>query len=177
MSECPDNGAVSGKCWCVQVRVTLGVAGATLQVSARQIVSAGYLAVWTPQSIRAKYSDSSLASSGGQIDDGIDDAVDEEGDAPETTTQPTVKQVPDEALYDVLVAWKKGSEVRIEDVVPQERHTEPPRRFTEAMLVKELESLGIGRPSTYGRILDILIDRFAPNLVYFYASTELCVNH
>ena len=87
--------------------------------------------------------------------------MDEEAADRETaaSTARAVCQVSDEAMYGVLTSWEKGSEVKIEDVVSQERHTQPPRRFTEATLVKELESLGIGRPSTYGRIMEILINR------------------
>ena len=42
---------------------------------------------------------------------------------------------------------------------PEQHFTEPPPRFTEATLVKRLEELGIGRPSTYASILSVLQDR------------------
>jgi len=44
-------------------------------------------------------------------------------------------------------------------VRPEQHFTEPPPRFTEATLVKRLEELGIGRPSTYAQILSVLQDR------------------
>ena len=44
-------------------------------------------------------------------------------------------------------------------VTPSQHFTEPPPRFTEATLVKRLEELGIGRPSTYASIIDVLRDR------------------
>jgi len=48
---------------------------------------------------------------------------------------------------------KKGDEVKWEDVIPKQHFTKPISRFTEASLVKEMESLGIGRPSTYATIM------------------------
>jgi DNA topoisomerase-1 len=45
------------------------------------------------------------------------------------------------------------------EVKPSQHFTEPPPRYTEATLVKKLEELGIGRPSTYASILSVLQDR------------------
>ena len=53
----------------------------------------------------------------------------------------------------------RGETVRCEDVRPRQHFTEPPPRFTEATLVKRLEELGIGRPSTYASIISVLQDR------------------
>jgi len=48
---------------------------------------------------------------------------------------------------------------RVESITPAQHFTHPPPRFTEASLVKELERLGIGRPSTYAAIISTLTDR------------------
>ncbi len=53
----------------------------------------------------------------------------------------------------------KGDALSLQAVTPSQHFTEPPPRFTEATLVKKLEELGIGRPSTYASILDVLRDR------------------
>ncbi len=45
------------------------------------------------------------------------------------------------------------------DVRPEQHFTEPPPRYSEASLVKRLEELGIGRPSTYASIIQVLLDR------------------
>jgi DNA topoisomerase-1 len=51
---------------------------------------------------------------------------------------------------------KKGDRATLKQVVPSQHFTEPPPRFSEASLVKELERLGIGRPSTYAAIISTL---------------------
>ena len=52
-----------------------------------------------------------------------------------------------------------GEEVPCKGITPSQHFTEPPPRFSEASLVKELERLGIGRPSTYASIISVLADR------------------
>jgi DNA topoisomerase-1 len=54
---------------------------------------------------------------------------------------------------------EKGDPVDIKSITPNQHFTEPPPRFSEASLVKELEKLGIGRPSTYSSILSTLRNR------------------
>src|SRR5262249_4316710 len=53
----------------------------------------------------------------------------------------------------------QGDRVARENVVPEQHFTQPPPRYTEASLVKRLEELGIGRPSTYASIIEVLQDR------------------
>jgi len=52
-----------------------------------------------------------------------------------------------------------GESAKIDNVVPAQHFTEPPPRYSEASLVRKLEELGIGRPSTYATILSVLRDR------------------
>jgi DNA topoisomerase-1 len=52
-----------------------------------------------------------------------------------------------------------GQPLRLESVVPHRHETSPPPRYTESSLVKTLEALGIGRPSTYAMIVGTIIDR------------------
>ncbi|AMM92450.1 type I DNA topoisomerase [Peribacillus simplex] len=59
------------------------------------------------------------------------------------------------ALPDV----KKGDQFFSKDVEPKQHFTQPPPRYTEARLVKTLEELGIGRPSTYAPTLDTIQKR------------------
>ncbi|MEK7240583.1 MAG: type I DNA topoisomerase [Gemmatimonadota bacterium] len=58
-----------------------------------------------------------------------------------------------------LPAIEPGEHVPVRAVTPSQHFTEPPPRFSEASLVKELERLGIGRPSTYASIISTLTDR------------------
>lgn len=53
----------------------------------------------------------------------------------------------------------EGEALSCHDLDPQSHTTQPPPRYTEASLVKELEALGVGRPSTYAGIVQILRDR------------------
>ncbi len=54
-----------------------------------------------------------------------------------------------------------GQRVPVESFTPRGHQTNPPARFTEASLVKRLEELGIGRPSTYASILGTLLAKYA----------------
>jgi DNA topoisomerase-1 len=53
----------------------------------------------------------------------------------------------------------EGERLRLEKVRPDQHFTEPPPRYTEATLVKELEEKGIGRPSTYAAIISTIVER------------------
>lgn len=52
-----------------------------------------------------------------------------------------------------------GDAVTITELTPEQHFTQPPARYTEASLVKKLEELGIGRPSTYATIMSTIVDR------------------
>ncbi|MBX3476361.1 MAG: type I DNA topoisomerase [Brevundimonas sp.] len=58
-----------------------------------------------------------------------------------------------------LPALKEGATAAVQAVRTDQHFTEPPPRYSEATLVKKLEELGIGRPSTYASILTTLRDR------------------
>jgi DNA topoisomerase-1 len=58
-----------------------------------------------------------------------------------------------------LPAIELGEVIPVTAVTPSQHFTEPPPRFSEASLVKELERLGIGRPSTYASIISTLVER------------------
>ncbi|MBT3181854.1 MAG: type I DNA topoisomerase [Deltaproteobacteria bacterium] len=54
---------------------------------------------------------------------------------------------------------KEGEELKLIEIDPHQHFTQPPPRFTEASLVKELEEKGIGRPSTYASIMSTIQDK------------------
>ncbi|MFD0049297.1 type I DNA topoisomerase [Actinomycetes bacterium NPDC127524] len=59
----------------------------------------------------------------------------------------------------LLPDLKKGDKVFSKDIEPKQHFTQPPPRYTEARLVKTMEELGIGRPSTYAPTLDTIQKR------------------
>jgi len=65
----------------------------------------------------------------------------------------------DEAAPLTLPILDVGDVLKVHKIDPQQHFTQPPPRFTEASLVKELEDKGIGRPSTYAAILSTIQDR------------------
>ncbi len=58
-----------------------------------------------------------------------------------------------------LPPLKEGEALAAKEITPNQHFTEPPPRYSEASLVKKMEELGIGRPSTYATIISVLQDR------------------
>jgi len=65
----------------------------------------------------------------------------------------------DEDKLRILPDVKEGQNLARQEVDADQHFTQPPPRYTEASLVKRLEELGIGRPSTYASIISVLQDR------------------
>ena len=59
----------------------------------------------------------------------------------------------------LLPPVEKGDVLDLKELLPKQSFTQPPSRYTEASLVKELEKQGIGRPSTYASIISTIVDR------------------
>ncbi len=59
----------------------------------------------------------------------------------------------------ILPELEEGEKINAESVTPTQHFTEPPKRYTEASLIKKLEEDGIGRPSTYAMIIDTIQQR------------------
>jgi len=69
------------------------------------------------------------------------------------------KDSEDEELKHKLPPLTVGQKLSLKELKPEQHFTEPPPRYNEASLVKELEERGIGRPSTYAAILSTIQDR------------------
>jgi DNA topoisomerase-1 len=73
-------------------------------------------------------------------------------------TNETADEDEDE-LKNALPPLNDGDPLRLNRTIPEQHFTEPPPRYNEASLVKELEEQGIGRPSTYSSIITTIQDR------------------
>ncbi len=69
------------------------------------------------------------------------------------------KDEDDEELKHKLPPLEAGQKLTLRELKPEQHFTEPPPRYNEASLVKELEERGIGRPSTYSAILSTIQER------------------
>lgn len=70
-----------------------------------------------------------------------------------------LKVLPDSGKEKLLPELNKGEAAALKTLSPIQHFTEPPARYSEATLVKALESYGIGRPSTYAPTISTVIDR------------------
>ena len=58
-----------------------------------------------------------------------------------------------------LPVLKEGEEVKLLELIREQKFTQPPTRYTEATLIREMEETGIGRPSTYAPTISTILDR------------------
>ncbi|MDI6870340.1 MAG: type I DNA topoisomerase [Bacillota bacterium] len=65
----------------------------------------------------------------------------------------------EEAVEGQLPQLVAGERLALQDLQAEQHFTEPPPRYSEAMLVKTMEELGIGRPSTYAPTIETILDR------------------
>lgn len=80
----------------------------------------------------------------------------------------------DEEENPTLPLLKEGEKLDLKKLEPHQHFTQPPPRFTEASLVKELEEKGIGRPSTYASILSTIQDKeYATKIEKRFHPTDL----
>ena len=91
----------------------------------------------------------------------------------------------DEALKHKLPELVQGQKLTLKGLKPEQHFTEPPPRYNEASLVKELEEKGIGRPSTYAAIISTIQERqyvqklggkFIPTEIGFVVTDLLVAN-
>jgi DNA topoisomerase I len=84
------------------------------------------------------------------------------------------KDEEDEELKHKLPPLEAGQKLTLKSLNPEQHFTEPPPRYNEASLVKELEERGIGRPSTYSAILSTIQERqYVTKLGGKFAPTEI----
>ncbi|WP_349256545.1 type I DNA topoisomerase [Hyalangium sp.] len=116
-----------------QTSADLSAGRATFRASGSTLKFPGYLAVYGASLTPEEESEKEKAKAAGE--DGAEDATGE------------------------LPPLNDGDKVRLQKLLNEQHFTQPPPRFSEATLVKELEEQGIGRPSTYAAILSTIQDK------------------
>jgi len=95
----------------------------------------------------------------------------EAGAEPEKAENGEPREKSEERMLPPLEA---GMELRLLKLLPEQHFTQPPPRFNDASLVKEMEEKGIGRPSTYAAILDTIQEKqYVEKLEKVFKPTEL----
>ncbi len=94
--------------------------------------------------------------------------------AEEEPEKPLAGEEASEEATGALPPLSEGDVLSLRQLLPEQHFTQPPPRFTEASLVKELEEQGIGRPSTYAAILSVIQDKkYVEKLEGRFYPTEL----
>src|SRR6476620_2878710 len=92
----------------------------------------------------------------------------------QTTVDIDAKDEEEEELKHKLPPLEPGQKLTLRELKPEQHFTEPPPRYNEASLVKELEERGIGRPSTYAAILSTIQERqYVQKLGGKFTPTEI----
>jgi DNA topoisomerase-1 len=120
-----------------QTTADIQAANAVFRATGQTTKFAGYLAVYGEQATSEE--PAKIEEAGAEKMEGEDD---EKGD-----------------LSRQLPPLESGQKLELVQLIPEQHFTQPPPRFTEASLVKELEEKGIGRPSTYAAILSTIQDK------------------
>ncbi|KAL6762838.1 DNA topoisomerase I [Haematococcus lacustris] len=143
-----------------QVAVELGSAagGLLLRATGRALREPGYLQAWDSSSAPSTGPGSGAAQE--EEEGGGEGAGEGQGEGGEAEGElGPGKAGSKEGAAAALLLLEPGQAVRVVSVEALQHFTWPPPRFTEASLIKELEQLGIGRPSTYASIMRLLLDR------------------
>ncbi len=102
---------------------------------------------------------------GGTTDDGRDAAFSAAGTVithegfRRVYTEGTDEEADQEEAERRMPSLAAGDSLSIDELSPSGHSTQPPARYTEASLVRRLEELGVGRPSTYAAIMNTIVDR------------------
>lgn len=88
---------------------------------------------------------------------GVTQGLEEE--APQKNEESKDEENPGSTKKQVLPELSENENLDLIEVTPEQHFTEPPPRYTESSLIKKLEELGIGRPSTYAPILSTIQER------------------
>ncbi|HEY8498455.1 MAG TPA: DNA topoisomerase, partial [Limnochordales bacterium] len=127
-----------------QTTVTIRAGRLELRATGSVTLAPGFTLLWGPERRRsagsAEAGGAALRSEGGREAEEGADADEEEGHQP-------------------LPPLQEGQALQLLQAIPEQHFTQPPPRFNDASLVKTMEELGIGRPSTYAPTIETLLER------------------
>jgi DNA topoisomerase len=146
------------------VQANLAADGCCLRLRSRSVRNAGFLAIWSGRFYATAATADVETQSDQEGEEEVSAHTSDDGSAlassGQTNNEAQQEDAHAEELYTALNALQEGDGVTVVDASAHTHQTRPPARLSEARLVRALEHHGVGRPSTYAGIINVLLERY-----------------